>query len=119
MPYSTLAKNSMLDHLGTEAIFVSLHNGDPGDTGANEISGGTPAYARKSIAWNAAAGGVMGKAASPAVVIDVPAGASIKYVGFWTAVSGGLWKGGALVTQEDFGAQGTYTLTAGTLDLNG
>lgn len=118
MPYSTAAKNSMLDHLGTEAIFASLHNNDPGDSGANELSGGSPAYARKSIAWEAASAGSMNKAASPAVVFDVPAGASVKYVGLWTAVSGGTWKGAALVTQEDFGGQGTYTLTDTDLDLN-
>jgi hypothetical protein len=51
-------------------------------------------------------------------VFDVPAGATVLYVGFWSLVTGGVWKGAALVTQEDFGAQGTYTLTDADLDLN-
>ena len=49
MPYSTLGKNAMLDALGALAVFVSLHDGDPGESGANEIAGGSPAYARKAV----------------------------------------------------------------------
>jgi hypothetical protein len=116
MPYSTNAKNSMLDHLGTEAVFVSLHSADPGDNGANELSGGSPAYARKAITWNAATGGSMDDSNVP--VFDVPAGATVLYVGLWSAVTGGIFYGAALVTQETFGGQGTYTLTDMDLDLN-
>lgn len=107
----------MLDHLGTEAVFVSLHDGDPGDTGANEISGGSPAYARKAIAWASANGGSMAKTATNPV-FDVPAGKTVKYVGHWSLVTGGVWSGAAPVTNEVFAGQGTYTLTGDTLDLN-
>lgn len=116
MPYSTAAKNSMLDHLGTEWLFVSLHDGDPGDSGAAEISGGSPAYARKACTWNAAEAGAMAHGGAP--VFDVPAGKTVKYAGGWTLVTGGVWQGSAVVTNEVFAGQGTYTLTDADLDLN-
>jgi len=118
MPYSTLGKNAMLDALGALAVFVSLHSADPGDNGANEhsTSGGSPVYARKAITWNPANAG--SKDDSNVPVFDVPAGRTVLYVGFWSLVTGGVFYGAALVTQEDFGAQGTYTLTDADLDLN-
>jgi hypothetical protein len=118
MPYSTLGKNAMLNALGALAVYASLHSADPGDNGANEISGGSPAYARKAIAWEAAGSGTMNKNATPAVVFDVGAGKTVLYVGFWSALTSGTFYGAALVTQEDFGGQGTYTLTDADLDLN-
>ncbi len=51
------AKNAMLDALTVDRL--SLHNGVPGTDGlSNEISGGSPAYARKAAVYDAAASGV-------------------------------------------------------------
>ena len=116
MPYSIVGKNAMLDALGVLAVFVSLHSADPGESGTNEISGGSPAYIRKAITWNAADAG--SKDDSNVPVFDVPGSTTVLYVGFWSAESGGTFYGAALVTQEDFGGQGTYTLTDADLDLN-
>lgn len=123
MPYSTAAKNAMLNALGRNVAFqvaqlyASLHDGDPADTGANEISGGSPAYARKAINFNAAASGSMDSSNSP--VFDVPAGKTVKYIGFWDAASSGTYYGSVAVTNEAFAGQGTYTVNSGsTFDLN-
>ena len=116
MPYSTDGKNAMLDALGALAVYASLHDGDPGDTGANEISGGSPAYARKAITWNAADSGSMDDSNAP--VFDVPAGGSVQYVGPWSAATSGTFYGSDQVTTENFTGQGTYTLTDMDLDLN-
>jgi len=116
MPYSTLGKNAMLNALGALAVFASLHTADPGDNGANEVSGGSPAYIRKAITWNAAAAGAMDDSNAP--VFDVPASTTVAYVGFWSAVTVGTFYGAADVTDEVFAAQGTYTLTDADLDLN-
>jgi hypothetical protein len=116
MPYSNAAKNAMLDHLGSIAGFMSLHNANPGDTGANEISGGAPAYARKANTWSAAAAGSMDNSNAP--VFDIPAGATVAFVGFWSLATGGTFYGYASVTSETFAAQGTYTVTDADLDLN-
>lgn len=111
MPYSVAAKNKMLDALGVTV--VSLHSANPGSTGANELSGGSPAYARKSITQATAAAGAT--AASTQPVFDVPAGSTVAFVGYW---SGATYLGYDDVTSETFAAQGTYTLTGSTLDLN-
>jgi hypothetical protein len=87
MPYSTTGKNAMLNALGALATFASLHSAYPGDSGASEISGGSPAYARKAKTWNAAAAGSMDDSNAP--VFDVAAGTTVAYIGFWSASSGG------------------------------
>lgn len=121
MPYSTYLKNKWLDALRAAAfsvttVYVSLHSGAPGDTGANEISGGSPAYARKSTAFSAAAAGSMDNSDAP--VFDVPAGTTVAHVGFWDAVTAGNFLGSVDVTDEVFAGQGTYTLTDADLNLN-
>lgn len=116
MPFSAAGKNLMLDAWGVAADYASLHTGDPGDNGANEVSGGDPAYARKAHTWNAADAGAMDNSNAP--VFDVPAGTTVAYVGFWTADTGGTFLGSADVTDEVFAGQGTYTLTDADVDLN-
>ena len=121
MPYSTVGKNLMLDALRgtnpTVAIaYASLHTASPGDTGANEVTGGSPAYARKAITMAAASAGAIAASSQP--VFDIPGSTTITHVGFWSAVSGGTFLGNADVTDETFASQGTYTLTSTVLDLN-
>jgi len=109
------AKNLMLDALGVAADYASLHSADPGTNGANEIAGGSPAYARKSITWAAASGGSMSSSNDP--VFDVEGGDTVSYVGLFSADTGGTFYGSANVTDEVFGAQGTYTLTDFTISI--
>ena len=121
MPYTTAGKNLMLDALrGTNPpvglAYASLHTASPGESGTSEVTGGSPAYARKAITMAAASGGQI--AASTQPVFDVPGGTTVTHVGFWSAVSGGTFLGYADVTDESFAGQGTYTLTSSTLDLN-
>ena len=116
MPYSVLAKNAMLNALGALAGFVSLHDDAPGETGAHELTGGSPAYARKAITWNAAAAGVLDDSNQP--TFDVPAGASVRYVGLWSAATDGIWYGFDPVTTVNYIVQSTYTLMDMDLDLN-
>lgn len=116
--YDNRAKNLMLDQLGTVLTRLALHTGDPGaaDTAANEVTGGSPAYARKAIAWNAAASGSMDDSTN-GVVFDVPAGTTVTWISGWnTAGTNRYFK--KQVTSEAFGAQGTYTVTDADLDLN-
>lgn len=117
---SVLERQRLLDSTGTTYGFASLHTGDPGATGsANEVAGGSPAYARKAITWASAT------SATPSVKAlngtlptwDVPAGTTVAFVGLWTLVAGGTYAGCFDVTDEAFVAQGTYTLTAGSITL--
>jgi hypothetical protein len=116
--YDATAKNVMLDALGAVCTRLALHTGDPGaaNTAANEVTGGTPAYARKAIAWNAASNGAMDDSTNGAV-FDVPAGTTVAWISGWnTAGTVRYFK--KAVTNETFGAQGTYTVTDADLDLN-
>lgn len=113
MPYTTAGKNAMLDALGV--THVSAHDGAPGDSGANEISGGS--YARQSITFASASSGAIDSSNTP--VIPIPAGATVDQLGFWDSLSGGNCLATADVTNEVFGSAGNYTVTDADLDLNG
>ena len=80
MSLTIAAKNTMLNALTVDT--TSLHTAFPGVTGANEVAGGTPAYARKAVTFGAAAGG--SRALSAAVTFDVPA-TTVRWFGFWVA----------------------------------
>jgi hypothetical protein len=122
------SKNTMLDAgYGTGAAsgtYMSLHAGDPTVTVAtalaNEIGGGTPAYARKQVNYAAAASGAKALAAN--VVFDIQAGDSFSHYALWSVASSGTqaqFKGsGALAAAEGaYGSQGTYTVTAAGVSL--
>ena len=116
--YDTTAKNVMLDALAAVMVRVALHSGDPGaaNTAANELSGGSPAYARKAIAWAAASGGAIDDTTAP--VFDIPAGSTVAWVSFWNTAGTVRYSKKQLATPETFGAQGQYTLTDVDFDLN-
>lgn len=81
--YTDLARNNMLDGIG--ATHLSAHTAYSA-TGANEVTGGTPAYARKAVSYSAAASAA--KAASTNPVFDIPAGTTVRFIGFWTGLAG-------------------------------
>lgn len=116
MALSNNGKNVMLNALGGVALYVSLHTADPGTTGANEVSGGSPAYSRQSVTWNAASNGNLDSSNQPA--FNVPAATTITHFGLWSAATAGtFYGGGALSASETFAAQGTYTLTDADVNL--
>lgn len=80
MPFTTFAKNAMLNGLtfGT----ASLHSGFPGQTGQNEISGGS--YARQTITVSAASGEQ--RVMTGTLSFPVPA-VTVRWVGFWDGAS--------------------------------
>jgi hypothetical protein len=117
--YDTTARNVAADAVAALCTRLALHTGDPGaaNTAANEVTGGSPAYARKAIAWNAASGGAATPTAN--VVHDVPASTTVSWISGWnTAGTVRYFKKD--VTDEAFGAQGTYTTLAAStaIDFN-
>jgi hypothetical protein len=105
------AKHAMLDHLATLATRLSLHSGDPGASGtANEITGGSPAYARQAIAWNAAAAGSLDSSNVPE--FDVPGGDTpVSHWGLWNTAGTVFYGSGAFPDTETFAGQGKYQVT--------
>lgn len=114
-PVATL--NTALDAVGALGGWLSLHTADPGTTGAVELTGGSPAYARKQTAWGAAVNAVK---TGSAQTLDIPPNKTIGWFGVWTAASGGTWiTGGPLRNSgntanitEAYTEQGQYALTA-------
>ncbi len=94
MRLSVAAKNTMLEALDESQAagmkFGSLHSAYSA-TGTNELTGGSPAYARKAATWSAAAAGA--KATSASMAFDVAGGSTVRFVGFWDAVTAGNFLG--------------------------
>ena len=72
-----------------KVLFLSLHTATPGTTGANEATGGAPAYARKATVVTATSG----TGTSTQVTFDVPAG-TYTHFGTWSASTAGTFYGG-------------------------
>lgn len=92
-----------------QALYMSLHTADPGTTGANEVTGGAPAYARQPVTW--VAGSVDGVYNATVPAFDVPA-TTVTHVGLWT--TGGTFLDKADVADQVFPSQGTLTITSVT-----
>lgn len=108
MAQSNASKAVAQDAIGAVARWFSLHTGDPGTTGVNEMAG--TGAARGQTTWNAANAGTGTKAGSEAV-LGAAAGTATHY-GLWTASSGGTFHaGGPLPVSEVYAAPGTYGLT--------
>lgn len=84
MSLTTTARNQALDAITISAM--SLHNGFPGATGANELTGS--GYTQMACSFNAASGGVRTVAA--VTNFTVGAGHTVRWVGLW---AGGVFKG--------------------------
>ena len=109
----TLVLNSLLT-----GRFISLHTGDPGDTGASEVAGDT--YVRQ--AYNYTLSGNNPTVAANSTVIQFPtatvAWGNIQFFGLWSASSGGTFLGGWNVTEaKPIGAEDTARWDIGALKI--
>jgi hypothetical protein len=86
-------KNLMLDALqealSTGADFGSLHTAYS-TTGTNELTGGSPAYARAALVWAPAASGAIALTTT-LPTWNVPAGTTVRWWGGWDAVTSGTF----------------------------
>jgi hypothetical protein len=105
-------RNAMATAYGAAAPYGDLFTGDPGTANAatNELTGGSPAFARKALSWGAAsASAVVGTA-----TFDVPPSTTVAYFG--VCVSSVLTtadvRDSVTVTSQTFASQGTYAVTA-------
>lgn len=69
-------------------LYLALFTSDPGEAGstANEMTGGSPAYARKPITFGTESGGQASNSAQ--ISVNVPTGTTTHF-GIMDAVSGG------------------------------
>jgi hypothetical protein len=111
--FTDASLNAAIDAVAALGTWVSMHTGNPGTTGANEVAGGS--YGRQQTTWGAASGGAR---AGSQVTINIPAATTITHWGFWSASSAGTFRGGdALDASETFGSAGTIAHTP-TIDAN-
>lgn len=91
MGFNDTARNEMVTYESTQIDRVSLHTGNPGDTGANEVVGGTPPYARQIPTWGTAANGQINIASIGSHAI--PAGTTLMFLGYWKDGATPVFKG--------------------------
>lgn len=91
MPLSTLSADYLLDQWGTnKALYGSLHTAYSA-SGANEVTGGSPAYARQALTWASAASN--SKSLTGTYTWNVPGSTTVSWIGFYDAVTAGNFQG--------------------------
>ncbi len=104
-------RNAMATAYGVAAPNGTLFTADPGTSGTvvGEVTGGSPAYARKALSW----GGPVASAITGTATFDIPAGTTLTFAG----VTVGLvlttadLRDKVAVTSQNFASQGTYAAT--------
>jgi hypothetical protein len=124
MSISNTWEIEILDHIFNNAAapavataWLSLHDGDPGETGANEVTGG--GYGRVAGSFGAAAAGAVSNTATHDFT-NMPA-VTVSHAGVWssstaTASANFIW-GGALTTNKVVGAGDTFRFAIGNFDV--
>lgn len=124
MAFLTATANAILDLILNQVagtfpagdLYVSLHTGDPGESGTNEVVAGGNAYARKQCNFSAAGA----KASSNSADLEwtnMP-GVTITHVGLWSALTNGtFWWAGAVSPNKTVSAGDTFKIPAGDLDV--
>ena len=101
-------RNNLATAYAAAATHAALYSTVPAGTAGTELTGGSPAYARKALSWGSPTDGVV---SATAAVFDVAAGSTVAGAGLHTDISAGTYLDGAAVTSQAFASQGTYTLT--------
>jgi hypothetical protein len=100
-------KNILSDAYKGAATYGAVYTTAPGASAGTEPSGGSPAYARKSLSWSASSNGVT----SATATFDIPTGTTIVGAGVHSAVTAGTYYDGGSVSSQAFASQGTYAVT--------
>lgn len=107
-------RNAMATAYGVAAPNGSMFTSTgPGTTGAatNEVTGGSPAFARKALSWGAASSSAI---TSAATAFDIPSGTTPTFFGVTVGavLTTGDVRDAVAITSQVFSSQGTYTVTA-------
>ena len=104
---TTTKKNSLAAKYAADALYGALFTTAPsGGTAGTEVTGGSPAYARKALSWSAPSNGVI----TATGTFDVPA-CTVKGTGVYSAATGGTYLDGNTVADVMFAGQDTVTVT--------
>lgn len=116
MPIRTLAqRNALAAQYATAAPNSTLFSADPGTAGAatNELTGGSPAFARKAIGGSWATATPSASAVTGTATHDVASGSTVAYAGVCVSLTltTADVRDSVAVTPQAFSSQGTYAVT--------
>jgi hypothetical protein len=99
----------MATYYGTQGSWIGLATSAPGSTSTptGEVTGGSPAYARKQTTWGAASTGVI---TGSAVTIDTPA-TTVTHILLASAATGATMIDNALISSVVMSGQGQIVVT--------
>ena len=100
-------KNTLASAYAAAATHGALYTTAPGAAAGTEVTGGTPAYARKPLTWGAPTNGVITATAT----FDIPTGVTLLGSGMHSAITAGAYLDGGSVPSQAFASQGTYVAT--------
>lgn len=104
----------MLTAAASTAVEASLHTGDPGTTGTNEVSDGD--YERQAVGWTTPASGAITADGELTFLVPSLGSGNVTHVGLWN--SSGDWLGDAVAAvPQPFPTAGTATVESLTLDM--
>jgi hypothetical protein len=84
-----------------------------------ELTGGSPAYARKPVAWNSASAALEQiDDSTNGAVFDIPSGATVDYEAGFSALTAGTLLALDPGTGDSYASQGTYTVTDAKINLS-
>lgn len=121
MPFTVATANKVLNKLlrnqdfqHPSQIYVSLHTGDPGENGANEVTGGE--YKRQLATFSAPSNK---QTSNPSdIEFDNMPACTITHMGLWDAeTEGNFWWGGQLVVSKQLDEGDAVRFFAGNLDV--
>ena len=113
---SATAINAALTGMVATATYMGINTGDPGTSGANEVSGGS--YVRQAISWGTASGSSI--ANSGALSFSIPASTTVDYSSMWNASTSGTYGfGQTLSATITFVTAGTLTFAGGAVTETG
>ena len=127
--FSNDTENKLLNHLfnGTSVSYaggtkyIALHTGDPGETGANEVSTSLTGYARKShSSFTTASSGTLSNSGDItfATITHSSNSATVTHVGIWDSASGGNFiSGGAVGRSKTISLNDIPKILDGELDI--
>ena len=110
MPFNDALLNIGVTAMQAAAPYLQIHTALPNAAGSNEAT-----CARVAASWPAAANGDFGALAGLAFTGGTPNGPA-KYVGHWSASTGGTFYGYQTLTgDQTFSSGGGYTVTSLTI----
>lgn len=99
-------KNTLAIAYAANAAFGALYSTVPDTAAGTELSGGSPAYARKALSWSAPSNGYI----EATVTFDVAPGSTVAGAGVHSAATNGTYLDGGTVTTQSFSSQGQFVM---------